>query len=76
MFCDTNPIPIKYRMKRLGLLADYGRRLPMCAATPEVERRCDQVLADAGLLSFSAAGTGRGADYCGRINSKISPSVP
>ena len=63
-------------MKRLGLLADNEHRLAMCPATPEVERRCDQVLADAGLLSFSAVGTGRGADYRGRINSKISPSVP
>ena len=76
VFYDTNPIPIKYMMKRLGLLGDNEHRLPMCPATPEVERRCDQVLVDAGLLSFCAAGTGRGADYCGRINSKISPSVP
>lgn len=50
VFYDTNPIPIKYMMKRLGLLATNEHRLPMCPATSEVERRCDQVLMDAGLL--------------------------
>ncbi|MBI2802357.1 MAG: 4-hydroxy-tetrahydrodipicolinate synthase [Gammaproteobacteria bacterium] len=50
VFYDTNPIPIKYMMKRLGLLAMNEHRLPMCPATPEVARRCDQVLLDAGLL--------------------------
>lgn len=49
VFYDTNPTPIKYMMKRLGLLADNEHRLPMMPATPEVERRCDKVLADAGL---------------------------
>ena len=50
VFYDTNPIPIKYMMKRLGLLAANEHRLPMCSATPEVERRCDRVLAEAGLV--------------------------
>lgn len=49
VFYDTNPTPIKYMMKRLGLLADNEHRLPMMPATPEVERRCDKVLVDAGL---------------------------
>ena len=49
VFYDTNPTPIKYMMKRLGLLANNEHRLPMMPATPEVERRCDKVLADAGL---------------------------
>lgn len=50
VFYDTNPTPIKYMMKRMGLLDDNEHRLPMMPATPEVERRCDKVLADAGLL--------------------------
>jgi 4-hydroxy-tetrahydrodipicolinate synthase len=50
VFFDTNPIPMKYMMKRLGLLATNEHRLPMLPATPEVERRLDGVLARAGLL--------------------------
>ncbi len=45
VFFDTNPIPIKYMMRRRGLLASNEERLPMAAATPETERRCDLVLA-------------------------------
>ena len=33
VFFDTNPIPIKYMMKRLGLLATNEHRLPMVPAT-------------------------------------------
>ena len=51
VFYDTNPTPIKYMMRRLGLLASNEHRLPMMPATPDVERRCDQVLRDAGLLA-------------------------
>jgi 4-hydroxy-tetrahydrodipicolinate synthase len=50
VFYDTNPTPIKYMMRRLGLLVENEHRLPMMPATPEIERRCDRVLADAGLL--------------------------
>lgn len=53
VFYDTNPIPIKYMMKRLGLLAANEHRLPLLPATPEVEERCDKVLRDAGLLVSS-----------------------
>lgn len=49
VFFDTNPIPMKYMMKRLGLLKDNEHRLPMLAATPELERRLDGVLQKAGL---------------------------
>ncbi|HTK02412.1 MAG TPA: 4-hydroxy-tetrahydrodipicolinate synthase [Bordetella sp.] len=45
IFWDTNPIPLKYLMKRLGLLERNEHRLPMVPATPELERRID-VLAD------------------------------
>ena len=55
VFFDTNPIPIKYMMKRLGLLAANEHRLPMMPATPELERRLDGVLKRAGLVAESAA---------------------
>jgi 4-hydroxy-tetrahydrodipicolinate synthase len=45
VFFDTNPIPVKYMMRQRGLLPNNEERLPMAAATPDVERRCDQVLA-------------------------------
>ena len=54
VFFDTNPIPIKYMMKRLGLLAANEHRLPMMPATPELERRLDGVLKRAGLTAESA----------------------
>jgi 4-hydroxy-tetrahydrodipicolinate synthase len=50
VFFDTNPIPIKYMMKRMGLLARNEHRLPMVPATAELERRLDGVLSRAGLL--------------------------
>lgn len=50
VFFDTNPIPVKYMMKRLGLLATNEHRLPMVPATAELERRLDAVLGRAGLL--------------------------
>ena len=55
VFFDTNPIPMKYMMKRLGLLPTNEHRLPMAPATPELERRLDQVLRGAGLLEERAA---------------------
>lgn len=50
VFYDTNPTPIKYMMRRLGLLDANEHRLPMMPATQDVEKRCDHVLRDAGLL--------------------------
>jgi 4-hydroxy-tetrahydrodipicolinate synthase len=55
VFYDTNPIPMKYMMKRLGLLASNEHRLPMTAATPELGQRLDGVLARAGLLDKGIA---------------------
>jgi 4-hydroxy-tetrahydrodipicolinate synthase len=51
VFFDTNPIPIKYMMKRLGLLPNEDHRLPMVPATPELAKRLDGVLERAGLLA-------------------------
>jgi len=50
VFYDTNPIPIKYMMKRMGLLPANEHRLPMMPATRELEARLDGVLDRAGLL--------------------------
>lgn len=55
VFFDTNPIPIKYMMRRLGLLERNEHRLPMLPATAELERRLDGVLERAGLLRGAAA---------------------
>ncbi|MFN8058947.1 MAG: 4-hydroxy-tetrahydrodipicolinate synthase [Vicinamibacterales bacterium] len=54
VFFDTNPIPMKYMMRRLGLLPTNEHRLPMLPAPPELERRLDVVLERAGLLAPSA----------------------
>jgi 4-hydroxy-tetrahydrodipicolinate synthase len=55
VFFDTNPIPIKYMMKRLGLIATNEHRLPMVPATPELERRLDDVLEQSGLFETAFA---------------------
>ncbi|MBP7775620.1 MAG: 4-hydroxy-tetrahydrodipicolinate synthase [Acidobacteria bacterium] len=49
VFFDTNPIPIKYMMKRLGLIPANDHRLPLMPATKELERRLDGVLERAGF---------------------------
>ena len=55
VFYDTNPIPMKYMMKRLGLMPANEHRLPMVPATTELEKRLDGVLQRAGLLEGIAA---------------------
>jgi len=50
VFFDTNPIPVKYMMMRLGITPTNDHRLPMMPAPPELEQRLDQVLINAGLL--------------------------
>ena len=50
VFYDTNPIPIKYMMKRMGLLPNNEHRLPMSPATPELEKRLEEVLLRAKLI--------------------------
>lgn len=51
VFYDTNPIPMKYMMKRLGLMPANEHRLPLLPATPELEKRLDEVLKRNGLVS-------------------------
>jgi 4-hydroxy-tetrahydrodipicolinate synthase len=54
VFFDTNPIPIKYMMARLGLLPHNEHRLPMAPATAELAERLDRVLERAGLTADAA----------------------
>ncbi len=58
VFFDTNPIPIKYMMKRMGLLPNEEHRLPMVPATAELAERLDGVLRRAGLLPAGTADRG------------------
>jgi dihydrodipicolinate synthase/N-acetylneuraminate lyase len=51
VFWDTNPIPMKYMMKRMGLLPTNEHRLPLLPATRELEQRLDALLARAGLVA-------------------------
>ena len=55
VFYDTNPIPMKYMMKKLGIMPTNEHRLPMLPATPELEERLDGVLERAGMLREIAA---------------------
>lgn len=55
VFFDTNPIPVKYMMKRLGILSANQHRLPMMPATSELESRLDGVLQRAGLIKGDVA---------------------
>jgi len=50
VFYDTNPIAMKYMMKKLGIMPKNEHRLPMMPATKELEKRLDGVLKRAGLL--------------------------
>ena len=49
VFFDTNPIPMKYMMMKMGLLPNEQHRLPMVETTPELKARLDGVMKRAGL---------------------------
>jgi 4-hydroxy-tetrahydrodipicolinate synthase len=49
VFFDTNPIPMKYMMMRMGLLPNENHRLPMVPTTPELRQKLDAVLSRARL---------------------------
>ena len=51
VFFDTNPIPIKYMMKKLKLLPNNEHRLPMVPATADLETRLNRVLERAGMAT-------------------------
>lgn len=50
VFYDINPIPMKYMMKKLGLMPQNEHRLPLVPAAPDLEKRLDGVLAKTGLI--------------------------
>jgi 4-hydroxy-tetrahydrodipicolinate synthase len=50
VFYDTNPIAMKYMMKRLAIMPKNEHRLPMMPASKELEKRLDGVLKRAKLI--------------------------
>lgn len=56
IFLETNPIPLKYMMARLGLLKSPEVRLPLAPLDEQRGRTLDQALCRAGLLASSACG--------------------
>ena len=56
IFLDTNPIPLKYMMSRLGLLPAADMRLPLVPITDDVRKsQLDAVLRRAGLSAASVS---------------------
>jgi 4-hydroxy-tetrahydrodipicolinate synthase len=55
IFLDTNPIPLKYMMSRLGMLDSAELRLPLVPLDAERGKILDDVLAKAGLLQEQSA---------------------
>ena len=59
IFLDTNPIPLKYMMTRLGLLPSPEVRLPLVPMADAARKgQLDEVLRRAGLLAPAAAVAG------------------
>jgi 4-hydroxy-tetrahydrodipicolinate synthase len=54
-FVESNPIPVKAAMARMGLLTE-SYRLPMVAPRDESRTKIDRVLAELGLVAGVAAG--------------------
>ena len=54
IFLDTNPIPLKYMMWRIGLLESPELRLPLVPLDEERAKVLDKVLVRAGLLQPAA----------------------
>ena len=49
MFIETNPIPVKTAMKKLGMIAGE-MRLPLCEMTPANDAKLEKAMQDYGLL--------------------------
>jgi 4-hydroxy-tetrahydrodipicolinate synthase len=47
---ESSPIPVKYMLKRFGVLKTNEHRSPLVPASPEVEKQLDKILADMGLI--------------------------
>ena len=50
IFLDTNPVPLKYMMRRLGLLDSQEVRLPLVSIEEEHAKTLDSILVRAGLM--------------------------
>lgn len=59
IFFDTNPIPLKHMMQRLGLLPSAELRLPLVPLDEPRRARVEEVLRRSGLLAAQTAGAGR-----------------
>jgi len=55
IFLDTNPIPVKYMMWRMGLLESAEVRLPLVQLTEQQCKRLDEVMCNAGLIEIEQA---------------------
>jgi 4-hydroxy-tetrahydrodipicolinate synthase len=47
---ESSPIPVKYMLKRLGVLRTNEHRSPLVPASPEIEKQLDRVLTETGLI--------------------------
>ena len=50
LFCEANPIPVKWASHQLGLIAAPGIRLPLTPLSPECHERVRAAMRQAGLL--------------------------
>src|SRR3989442_7830630 len=55
IFLDTNPIPLKYMMWRIGLLDTPEVRLPLAVLAEDQRCKLDEVLRRAGLLEMQGS---------------------
>lgn len=54
LFVESNPIPVKYALARMGLMREE-RRLPLCPPSESTARRMDEVLSALELLPVQGA---------------------
>jgi len=55
IFLDTNPIPVKYMMWRMGLLKSAEVRLPLIELTGQQCKGLDEIMSRAGLIDIKQA---------------------
>lgn len=53
IFLETNPIPLKYMMWRMGILENFDVRLPLMPLECDNQKKLDGVLGRAGLLEVT-----------------------
>ena len=51
LFCEANPIPVKWACQQLGLIREGGIRLPLSPLSPECHERVRGALRQAGLVA-------------------------